>query len=66
MIAGSMACECSAEGFGDMVGQGGAGARINQQSLGSDAFSEDNLMILKEDLEVVDKAAFLNKDGSRR
>ena len=63
MIAGSMACECSAEGFGDMVGQGGAGARINQQGLGGDAFSEDNLMVLKEDLKVVDKPAFLNKNA---
>ena len=61
-----MACQCSAEGLGDMVGQSRAGARINQQGLGGDAFSENNLMVLKEDLKVVDKAAFLNKDGSRR
>ena len=44
MGAGTMACECAAEGFGDMLWQGGAGARINQQGLGGDAFSEDNLM----------------------
>ena len=45
--------------FAQVFGQDGAGAGVDQQRLGGDAFGIDNLVAVKQQLEIIDKAAVL-------
>ena len=48
-----------AAGYTHIFGHGSACARVNQQGFGGDTFRIDNLMFIKQQLEIVDKTTIV-------